>query len=465
MSDQNPQVSKERQHFGSRIGFILLSAGCAIGLGNVWKFPMMVGEMGGGSFVLVYLFCLALIGIPVLTMEYAVGRAAQASPVRVYHKLVPTKKPWRAHGYISLAANIVLMMFYTPVAGWILRYAGFAAVGSFETKNAEQIEHLFYTDVLEDPWMMLLFTAIVAIVCSLVCSLSLGGGLEKITKYMMIALMVMLVAIAGYGLTLSGASEGIAFYLKPDFSKINLKIFGAAMCQAMFTLSLGIGCMAIFGSYIGRERSLLGESVNVVVLDTLVALVSGLIIFPACFTFGIQPDSGPGLLFITLPNVFISLPGGRIWGCLFFIFMVFAALSTVIAVYENIIACIVELTGWRRKPTSFVVCLGMIILCIPMILGYNVWSGFRPFGLEGKNIYDLEDFFVTYLSIPLGSLAYILFCTNRFGWGWENYLAEVNEGKGMKVRKGMYVYMRFILPILVLAIFIISLLGYFGIMG
>lgn len=464
MADSKEPGTETRQHFGSRIGFILLSAGCAIGLGNIWKFPMMVGSMGGGSFVLVYLFCLILIGIPVLTMEYAVGRAAQASPVRVYHKLVPKKKPWRIHGFWSLAANIVLMAFYTPVAGWILRYAGFSIVGTFESKDATQIGELFNKDVLGDPWMMLLFTAIVAIVCSAVCSLSLGGGLEKITKYMMIALLLMLFIIAGYGLSLDGAKEGIRFYLKPDFTKIDLTIFGAAMCQAMFTLSLGIGCMAIFGSYIGKDRSILGESVNVVVLDTIVAIVAGLIIFPACFTYGIEPDSGPGLLFITLPNVFVSLPGGRIWGGLFFIFMVFAALSTVIAVYENIIACIMELTGWKRRRTALLVCIGMIILCIPMILGYNKWSGFQPFGLDGKNFYDLEDFFVTYLSIPLGSLAYILFCTNRFGWGWDNYMNEVNTGKGMKIRKGLYVYMRFVLPILVLVIFVISLLGYFGVM-
>lgn len=454
----------ERERFGSRLGFILLSAGCAIGLGNVWRFPIMVGSMGGGSFVLIYLLCLVLMGLPVMTMEFAAGRGAQASPVKMYHKLVPNKKGWRVHGYLSLVANIMLMMFYTTVAGWIFKYVGYAASGTFTGKNSDEIAGLF-GGMLENPWMMLVFTAIVAILGSFVCSLSLNGGLEKITKYMMVALLLLMVIIAVYSFTLDGASKGLEFYLKPDFAKINGTVVAGAMSQALFTLSLGIGSMAIFGSYIGKERSLMGESINVIILDTFVAIVAGLIIFPACFTYGVEPNSGAGLLFITLPNVFNHLPGGNIWGCLFFIFMAFAAFSTVIAVYENIIACLCELTGKSRKLISFFVCIGMIILNIPMILGCNVWSNFHPFGLDGKDISDLEDFFVSYIMLPLGSMTYVLFCTNKFGWGWDNFFAEANAGKGAKVRKWMYYYLRFALPIVMFAVFVIGMLSYFGIMA
>ena len=454
----------ERERFGSRLGFILLSAGCAIGLGNVWKFPMMVGNMGGGSFVLIYLLCLILIGLPVMTMEFSTGRAAQASPVKMYHSLVPAKKPWRAHGYLSLVANVLLMMFYTTVAGWILRYCFYAAFGKFDGKTSDEVTGMFI-NMISDPWMMLVFTAIVAIIGTFICSLSLSGGLEKITKYMMVALLLIMFAIAIYGATLSGAKEGLTFYLKPDFSKITGKVVAGAMSQALFTLSLGIGSMAIFGSYIGKDRALMGESVSVIVLDTLVALIAGTIIFPACFTYGIEPNSGAGLLFMTLPNVFNSLPGGRIWGCLFFIFMTFAALSTVIAVYENIIACISELTGWSRKKTSLIVCIGMIILNLPMILGCNVWSNFHPFGLEGKDVSDLEDFFVSYIMLPLGSLTYVVFCTNKFGWGWDNFMEEANTGKGIKVKKWMRGYMQYVLPIVMFAVFVIGMLSYFGIMA
>lgn len=456
----------ERERFGSRLGFILLSAGCAIGLGNVWKFPMMVGANGGGSFVLVYLICLILIGIPVMTMEFSAGRAAQASPVKMYHAIVPEKKGWRAHGYLSLVANVMLMMFYTTVAGWILRYVvSYLSIDNpFTDRTSDEIAGLF-GGMVSDPWMMLVFTAIVAIVGSVICSLSLSGGLEKVTKYMMVALLAIMFIIAIYGLTLSGASEGITFYLKPDFSKITGKVVAAAMSQALFTLSLGIGSMAIFGSYIGKDRSLMGESISVIILDTIVAIVAGLIIFPACFTFGVEPNSGAGLLFMTLPNVFASLPGGTFLGCLFFIFMAFAAFSTVLAVYENIIACTSELTKWSRKKTSLIVCIAMIILNVPMILGCNVWSNFHPFGLAGKDVSDLEDFFVSYIMLPLGSLCYVLFCTNKFGWGWDNFVKEANTGKGAKIKSWMYGYMRFVLPFVMFAVFVIGLLSYFGIMN
>lgn len=455
--------TNSRDRFGSRLGFILLSAGCAIGLGNVWKFPMMVGSMGGGIFVLIYLLCLILIGLPVMTMEFTAGRAAQASPVKIYDKLAPGKKGWKIHAYGSLVANVMLMMFYTTVAGWILRYSLYALTGKFDGKNSDEVTGLF-VNMLSDPWMMLLFTAIIAILACFICSLSLGGGLEKITKYMMVALLIIMVTIAVYSFFLDGASDGLTFYLMPDFSAINGKVVANAMNQALFTLSLGIGSMAIFGSYIGKDRSLMGESVSVIILDTFVAIVAGLIIFPACFTYGIEPNSGGGLLFITLPNVFNSLPGGRVWGFLFFLFMVFAAFSTVIAVYENIIACLIELTGIERKKMSWIVCVAMIILNVPMILGNNVWSDFHPFGLAGKDVSDFEDFFVSYIMLPLGSLTYVMFCTKKFGWGWDNFIAEANTGRGIKVQKWMRFYMSYILPIVMFAVFIIGMLSYFGIM-
>lgn len=453
----------EREHLSSRLGFILLSAGCAIGVGNVYRFPIMVGQNGGGAFVLIYLLCLVLLGMPVMVMEFTVGRAAQKSPVRVYHELTPKKKPWRAHGYLSLVANIALMSFYTTISGWILRYCVFSGVGKFEGLDTDGVNNVFF-DMLAEPSWMLVFTAIIAILACIVCSFSLQKGLERITKYMMAALLVLMVGLAIYGFFLDGASEGLSFYLTPDFSKIDGNVVTNAMNQAFFTLSLGIGSMAIFGSYIGKERSLLGESVSVIVLDTMVAIFAGLIIFPACFTFDVEPQAGAGLLFMTLPNVFNSLPFGRVVGILFFVFMTFAAFSTVLAVYENIIACISELTGWTRKKTSAIVAVGMIILNIPMILGCNVWSDFHPFGLEGKDVSDLEDFFVSNIMLPLGSLTYVLFCTRKFGWGFDNFLAEANAGKGLKFPRWAKGYVSWFLPLVILAIFVIGMLSYFGIM-
>ena len=453
-----------RQHFGSRLGFILLSAGCAIGLGNVWRFPMIVGENGGGSFVLIYLICLLLIGLPVMTMEFSLGRAAQTSPVRMYEKLTPDKPGWRLHGYLSLAANIVLMMFYTTIAGWILKYCVYSVTGTLAGKNPEQVEDVFH-QMTANPEMMLLYVAIIAGVAAFVCSLSLNGGLEKITKFMMLALLVMLIGMAVFACTLDGAGKGLSFYLKPDFGKITFGVVGNAMIQALFTLSLGIGSMAIFGSYIGKERSLLGESCNVILLDTLVAIVAGIIIFPACFTFGTTPDQGPGLLFVTLPNVFNQMSGGRIVGCLFFIFMLAAALSTVIAVYENIIASLCELTGMSRKKTAFLAWIGLTLLNIPVILGFNRWSGFHPFGMANKDISDLEDFFVSYLMLPIGSLAYVLYCiSSRFGWGFDRFLEEANQGTGWKVKKWMRKYCTYVLPLILLFVFVISLLSFFEVL-
>lgn len=452
---------EQREHLGSRLGFILLSAGCAIGLGNVYRFPMKVGQFGGGAFVLIYILCLILLGAPVMVMEFSLGRAAQKSPVGIYKTLTPEKKPWRAHGYLSLVANIALMMFYTTIAGWIFRYFIKSAAGSLNGLSSDAVTDTFVS-MLGDPWMMLVFTAIIAVATCVVCSFSLQKGLERVTKYMMVALLVLMVALAVYGLSLSGAREGLAFYLKPDFSKLNASVVSEAMNQSFFTLSLGIGSMAIFGSYIGKERSLLGESTSIIILDTFVAIVAGLIIFPACFTYGIEPNEGASLLFLTLPNVFNGIPGGRVLGALFFIFMTFAAFSTVLAVYENIIACTSELTKWSRRKTALIVCIGMIILNIPFILGNNVWSSFHAFGIEGKDVSDLEDFFVSTLMLPLGSLTYVIYCTRKFGWGWKNFIEEANTGKGLKFPKWMRFYVTWILPLIIIVVFVLGIISYFG---
>lgn len=453
----------EREHLGSRLGFILLSAGCAIGLGNVYRFPMKVGQYGGGAFVLVYVLCLILLGLPVMVMEFSLGRAAQKSPVGIYKELTPNKKGWRTHGYLSLVANIMLMMFYTSIAGWIFKYFVDEAAGKFVGLDSDGVTGRF-VGLLGSPLSMLLFTAIVALAACFVCSFSLQNGLERITKYMMVALLALMVILAAYGFTLSGAKEGLTFYLKPDFSILNFKVVSEAMNQSFFTLSLGIGSMAIFGSYIGKERSLAGESINIIILDTLVAIVAGLIIFPACFTYGIEPGEGAGLLFLTLPNVFNGIPGGRVLGTLFFIFMTFAAFSTVLAVYENIIACSMELTGWSRKKTAFITFFVMVILNIPFILGNNVWKSFHPFGLEGKDISDLEDFFVSTLMLPLGSLTYVIYCTRKFGWGWDNFIKEANTGEGVKLPKWFRPYITWVLPAIIIVVFVLGILSYFGIM-
>lgn len=452
----------EREHFGSRLGFILLSAGCAIGLGNVYRFPMKVGQFGGGAFVLIYIACLILLGLPVMVMEFSIGRAAQASPVKSYQALTPEKKPWKIHGYLSLVANILLMMFYTTIAGWIFKYCCSSAVGTFSGLDSDGITNEFLS-LLDSPMTMLLFTAIIAAAACFVCSFSLQKGLEKVTKYMMLALLVLMVVLAVYGFTLSGAGEGLSFYLKPDFSKVNATVVSEAMNQSFFTLSLGIGSMAIFGSYLGKERSLTGESISIIILDTFVAIVAGLIIFPACFTYGIEPNEGAALLFLTLPNVFNGIPGGRVLGVLFFIFMTFAAFSTVLAVYENIIACTSELTGWSRKKTAIIAFFVMVVLNVPFILGNNVWSNFHAFGIEGKDVSDLEDFFVSTLMLPLGSLTYVFYCTRKFGWGWKNFMKEANTGEGIKFPKWARLYVSYVLPLIIIVVFVLGIISYFGI--
>lgn len=450
----------QREHLGSRLGFILLSAGCAIGIGNVWKFPYMAGQYGGGIFVLIYLFFLAILGIPVMTMEFAMGRASQKSPVRLYQQLEPKGSKWHIHGYIAMAGNYMLMMFYTTVAGWMLHYFVSTASGHFLGADSAKVAELF-NGMLANPVPMIGYMAIVVIIGFGICSIGLQNGLERITKVMMMALLVIMVVLAVNSAFMEGGSEGLAFYLLPDIERMKDigvgNVIVGAMNQSFFTLSLGIGAMAIFGSYIGKERTLLGESVNVAVLDTFVAIASGLIIFPACFAYGVEVDSGPRLIFITLPNIFNHIPLGRLWGSLFFVFMTFAALSTVLAVFENIISCNIDLFGWSRKKACLINCVLMFLLSLPCALGFNILSSITPLG-EGSTIMDLEDFIVSNLLLPLGSLIFILFCVSRYGWGWNKFAAEANEGKGLKVANWMRGYMTFVLPVIVFAIFIIGVI-------
>ena len=450
----------EREHLKSRLGFILLSAGCAIGIGNVWKFPYVAGQNGGGVFVLFYLLCLVLLGIPVMTMEFAMGRAAQKSPVRLYQRLEPKGSRWHLHGYAAMAGNYLLMMFYTTVAGWMLRYFVLSAAGAFQGLDAAGVGAVF-GGVLSSAGGNVGAMLVVVALGFAVCALGLQNGLERVTKGMMTALLLIMVALAVHSLFLPGAQQGVAFYLLPDWQRARQagmgKVVLAAMNQAFFTLSLGIGAMAIFGSYIGKDHALLGESVNVGVLDTFVALTSGLIIFPACFAYGIEVDSGPSLIFITLPNLFNHLPGGRFWGSLFFVFMSFAAFSTVLAVFENLIACTVDLTGWARRKACLFNAVLMALLSLPCALGFNLLSGFQPMG-PGSTVLDLEDFIVSNLLLPLGSLVFVLFCTSRRGWGWDNFAAEANEGRGLKVAGWMRLYLTWVLPLLIVLVFVLGLL-------
>ena len=449
----------QRERLGSRLGFILLSAGCAIGVGNVWKFPWMVGQYGGGAFVLFYVLFLLILGLPIMTMEFAVGRASQKSPVRAYQVLEKPGSRWHIHGYLAMIGNYLLMMFYTTVCGWMLHYFYLTATGRFVGATTEQVGAVF-GEMLSRPGVMAGCMIAVVVIGFLINSFGLQGGLERVTKVMMIALLAIMVVLAVNSIRTPGSSEGLRFYLIPDFSRMAetgvANVVVGAMNQAFFTLSLGIGAMAIFGSYIGKGRALMGEAVNVAVLDTFVAFTAGLIIFPACFAFNVSPDSGPNLIFVTLPNIFNHMAGGRLWGSLFFVFMAFAAFSTVLAVFENIMSCCMDLTGWSRKKTAAINIVLMILLSMPCVLGFNVWSGFQPFG-PGSNVLDLEDFLVSNLWLPLGSLVYLLFCTSRYGWGWKNFQNEANEGGGIKVRDGIRFYVSYILPLIVLVIFVLGI--------
>ena len=451
----------QREHLGSRLGFLLLSAGCAIGIGNVWKFPWMTGQYGGGAFVLIYLLFLLILGVPVLTMEFAMGRAAQKSPLKMYGQLKPGTK-WGWHGYVCLLGNVVLMMFYTTVSGWMLQYFVNTAAGAFAGLDTAGIEAKF-GEMLASPGIMALYMGIVVVIGFSVISLGVQKGLERVTKWMMMSLILLMWVLAFHSMTLPGGSTGLTFYLIPDFQRMSGigvgSVIVGAMNQAFFTLSLGIGAMAIFGSYIGKDHALMGEAVRVSLLDTMVALCSGLIIFPACFAYGVDVNSGPALIFMTLPNVFNHIALGRFWGSLFFLFLTFAAFSTVLAVFENIVCCVSEMTLWSRKKTCAVCCVCMFLLSLPCLMGYNLWQNVRP--VAGHDILDSEDFLVSNILLPLGSLIFVLFCTTRYGWGWEKFLAEANEGTGLKVAKWMRPYMTYILPVIVLVIFVVGLVGFF----
>ena len=448
----------ERETLKSRLGFILLSAGCAIGIGNVWKFPYIAGQGGGGAFVLFYLIFLVILGLPIMTMEFAVGRASRKSPVRAYQALEKPGQKWHIHGYFTLIGCYLLMMFYT-VAGWMLHYFYMTAVGKLAGLNAEQVAGKF-TEMLASPATMTFWMVFVVVVSILVCAKGLQSGLERVTKGMMIALLLIMVVLAVNSLFMPGAKEGLSFFLVPDFARMQevgvVNTLVSAMNQAFFTLSLGIGAMSIFGSYIGKEHSLLGESVRIVVLDTFVAITAGLIIFPACFTYHVDQTSGPSLIFITLPNIFANMSMGRLWGSLFFLFMAFAAMSTVLAVFENIICCGMELTGCSRKKSSLVNLVLIILLSMPCVLGYNLWA-WDGFAVFGGAVLDVEDFLVSNLFLPLGSLVYLLFCVTRYGWGWQNYKKEVNTGKGLKVQDWMRGYLTYVLPLIVVFIFAFGL--------
>ena len=452
----------QREHFSSRLGFLLLSAGCAIGIGNVWKFPWMAGQYGGGAFVLAYLVFLLILGVPTLTIEFAMGRASQKSPLKMYQQLRPGTG-WRFHGYVCLLGNVMLMMFYTTVAGWMLQYFVDTAAGRFAGLDTTGVEAMFGS-MLASPGKMTLYMGIVVASGFLVISFGIQKGLEKITKPMMLLLISMMLILAGHSLTLKGGAEGLAFYLLPDLNRMREigfdNVLVGAMNQAFFTLSLGIGAMAIFGSYIDKSHSLAGESVRVCILDTAVALCAGLIIFPACSAYGVPVNQGPALIFMTLPNVFNNLPLGRFWGSLFFLFMTFAAYSTVLAVFENIASCVMELTGWSRKKTCLVCGAALFVLGLPCLLGYNVLSSVHP--IPGHDILDTEDFIVSNLLLPGGSVLFILFCTTRYGWGWDNFLAEANEGQGLKLARWLRPYMTYVLPVIVAVILVAGLVSFFS---
>ena len=436
-----------RERLGSRLGFILLSAGCAIGCGNVWKFPWMTGQYGGGSFVLVYLICLFVLGLPVMTMEFSLGRAAQASPIKMMAKLQKPGQKWHIYSPFAFLGNIALMSFYTVVTGWMIYYFVMFVTG----KNAD----LTFVSMITNAGVNVTYMLIAIVLGFGILCFDLQGGLERVTKYMMLALFFLMIVLAVHSGTLENAQAGYKFYLLPDFSKINGQVVVGAMNQAFFTLSLGIGSMAIFGSYIDKDRSLLGESVNVVCLDTFVALMAGMIIFPACASFGIEVDAGPGLLFNTMATVFNNMNGGRFWGSLFFLFMVFAALSTELAVFENILAMVRELTGWNR-PLGCLVCgLGITATSITTALGYSKFS-FQPFA-EGTAWLDFWDFIVTTNLLPLGSLVIALFCTLKIGWGWDKFVEEANAGTGLKVKAWMKPIFQYVVPIAVIVIYVYGL--------
>lgn len=445
----------ERENFKSKLGFILVSAGCAIGIGNVWRFPFVTGQNGGGIFVLLYLLFLVIMGIPVLTMELAIGRASKKSAVLAYKTLEKPKSKWHIHGWFCILGCYLLMMYYTPVSGWMLSYFFKFATGTFESgMSSEDVSNVF-SNLMSNPTEMIIWMAIMAIAGFFVCSKGIQNGIEKVSKVTMILLLALIIILAVNSLALKGAAEGIKFYLVPDMEKVKSigigHIITSAMSQAFFTLSLGIASMEIFGSYMTREKTLPSESIKICILDTFVAITAGLIIFPACFSYGVQPDQGPALIFVTLPNVFVNMAGGRIWGTLFFLFMTFACFSTVIAVFENLISFSIDMFNLSRTKAVIINAIIMLIGCLPCIFGFNILSGFSIFG---KGVLDIEDFIVSNLLLPVGAFLYSLFCSTKFGWGFDGYLNECNQGKGIKFPRFIKPYVKYILPVLVLIVFI-----------
>ena len=450
----------QRENFRSRMGFLLVSAGCAIGIGNVWRFPTITGQYGGGYFVLFYLICLVIMGIPVMTMELAVGRASRKSAVRAYQTLEKPGQKWHIHGWFCMIGCCLLMMYYTSVTGWMVDYFCKFLTGRFTAgMDSEQINGVF-GQMLSSPGELTLYMVIVVVAGFLICSIGVQKGLERITKVMMVALLALILVLAIHSLTLPGAAEGMKFYLLPSADSIRANGLGhtitAAMNQAFFTLSLGIAAMEIFGSYMSREHTLAGEATRICILDTFVALMSGVIIFPACFSYGVRPDDGTSLIFKTLPNVFVNMQGGRLWGTLFFLFMIFASFSTVLAVFENLLAFAVDTFGISRKKASVIGCIAILVLSMPCVLGFNVWGDLQLIG--GRGVLDSEDFLVSNLLLPIGSIIYLLFCVSRWGWGFDHYLEEANTGAGPKLPRWLRPYFRYVLPLLIIVILVQGLL-------
>ena len=450
----------KRESFKSRLGFLLVSAGCAIGIGNVWRFPYLTGQIGGGIFVLFYLIFLVIMGLPVLTMELAVGRASRKSAVLGYKALEKKGSKWHIHGWVAIFGCCMLMMYYTTVSGWMVTYFFKFLTGSFKSGMTTEDTAQAFSNLLGDPKQMAFWMILTVVVGFLVCSRGLQNGLEKISKFMMTALLLLIVVLAVHSLTLSNAAEGVKFYLVPNteaVAAVGLKnVITAAMNQSFFTLSLGVAAMEIFGSYMGKDHTLAGEGVRICALDTFVAIMAGLIIFPACFSYNVEVNAGPSLIFITLPNVFINMSGGRIWGSLFFLFMTFASFSTVIAVFENIMSFCMDMFGWSRNKAALINCIVILIASLPCVLGYNVWSNLHLIG--GRDVLDSEDFIVSNLLLPIGSLIYLLFCVTKWGWGFEKYCEEANTGDGIKISKKLKPYFQFILPILIVFILIQGLI-------
>jgi len=450
----------QRENFRSRMGFLLVSAGCAIGIGNVWRFPTITGQYGGGYFVLFYLICLVIMGIPVMTMELAVGRASRKSAVRAYQTLEKPDQKWHIHGWFCMIGCCLLMMYYTSVTGWMVDYFCKFLTGRFTAgMDSEQINGVF-GQMLSSPGELTIYMVIVVVAGFLICSIGVQKGLERITKVMMVALLGLIVVLAIHSLTLPGAAEGMKFYLLPSADSIRANGLGhtitAAMNQAFFTLSLGIAAMEIFGSYMNREHTLAGEATRICILDTFVALMSGVIIFPACFSYGVRPDDGTSLIFKTLPNVFVNMQGGRLWGTLFFLFMIFASFSTVLAVFENLLAFAVDTFGISRKKASVIGCIAILVLSMPCVLGFNVWGDLQLIG--GRGVLDSEDFLVSNLLLPIGSIIYLLFCVSRWGWGFDHYLEEANTGAGPKLPRWLRPYFRYVLPVLIVIILVQGLI-------